>query len=97
VYNFFEWRSDWTGQRNLGGQGGTLMRWVIALLFVIVLELGVIALRLPETPTRAASDEPVPVVIVDGGNFIKRPSYCGIGRFDCAEVDSGQLRVKTRP
>jgi hypothetical protein len=62
---------------------------VLVLMMTIVLELGIIAVKLPASPTWAQGrDAPIPVVLIDPGMF-----DCPTFR-KCAKVDvGGALRV----
>lgn len=58
------------------------MRWVIALLIVIALELGVIAIRMPEPQAHAAG--PIPVFVVGFPNQSEAAGRCPYA--NCARV-----------
>jgi hypothetical protein len=63
---------------------------VVVLLLMLVVEVGMIDMRMPTPEARAASSGPVPVVITDPGMF-----NCPFGH-SCAEVYGGSVAVRGR-
>ncbi len=62
----------------------TFQSLVVMLLLAVILELGLIAIKLPTPAVKAATSEPMPVYVVDGP----------LGRADWVRVGHGALKVE---
>jgi hypothetical protein len=71
------------------------MRWIQLLLLVIVLELGIIAIRMPTPSASAQTSGPIPVCIV--ADVHSRSSYSCLGGNSVnnlhVEVDNAAVHV----